>query len=184
MHIRPLPPKEYLNQCFIYSEDGKLTRKARPREHFKTLRGHEISLSRVADKQVGTVGNNGYLHVGMDYLGKQSMFAVHRVIWVMHNGEIPKDCQIDHIDTNKINNKIENLRLALHSDNMHNLNLAKSNTSGVKGVSWSKRTKQWQAQICFKSVRTHLGYFKTIEEAETVLKDVRLKLHTSFTNHG
>lgn len=102
----------------------------------------------------------------------------------MHNGEIPNGYQIDHWDTNTLNNKIGNLRLATDEDNMHNLNLSSLNTSGVKGVSWSKRTKLWQAQICANSIRTHLGYYKTIQDAEVAVKKARTELHQEFKNHG
>ena len=59
----------------------------------------------------------------------------------MHNGKIPNGMQIDHIDHNKTNNKIDNLRLVTPKENNHNMKFRVTNKSGVTGVSWDKQHK-------------------------------------------
>lgn len=107
-----------------------------------------------SDKPLGYV-NQGYLrvHVGNEYL------SVHRIIFMMHHGYLPTE--IDHIDENKLNNKIENLRHADRSINMLNIIAPqKNNKLGVKGV------YMYQGRYCANFRRTHLGRFSTLEEAK------------------
>jgi HNH endonuclease len=70
----------------------------------------------------------------------------HRVIWCWMTGHWPTN-QIDHKDTDPHNNRWTNLREATGSQNMANQGLRSTNTSGIKGVSWSKREKKWVAMI-------------------------------------
>lgn len=73
--------------------------------------------------------------------------------------------QIDHIDHNPLNNRIENLRLVSHHENQKNLKLAKNNKTGASGVFWEKRSKRFKAVIRLDGKDRYLGSFKTIEEA-------------------
>lgn len=77
---------------------------------------------------------NDYWSIG--YKGK-SRYA-HRIVWEIHYGEIPDGMQIDHIDKNKRNNKISNLRLVTHKSNHQNMPMQKNNSSGITGVYRSK----------------------------------------------
>lgn len=78
----------------------------------------------------------GYLWKGKYYLVKIGKFnyTVHRIIWVLHNGTIQKSQIIDHIDRNKCNNNIENLRLTTNEHNGRNCIKNVANTSGNCGV--------------------------------------------------
>jgi hypothetical protein len=89
---------------------------------------------------------------------------------------------VDHIK-NKNDNRIENLREADQNQQQHNKGLTKSNTSGVKGVSWNKRNEKWEAQLKFEGKKLHVGYFIDIKEAETAIKKLREQLHGEFANH-
>ena len=75
--------------------------------------------------EVKSVGGNGYKIVGI-YGVK---YLVHRIIWEMHNGKIPDGMQIDHIDHNKTNDKIDNLRLVTPKENNHNMKFRVTNKS-------------------------------------------------------
>lgn len=183
MKINPLPPKEYLHECFQYLENGDLIWKQRPRHHFKTQHGQDVS-NCYAGKVAGRLTKDNYLQVGVSYLGKVTLMSVHRIIWTMHNGPIPEGYLIDHWDTNKFNNRIDNLRPALVSNNAHNANLSVRNTSGVKGVSRNDKRDAWEARLCLNFNNRRIGYYKTIEEAESAVKEARLQLHEEFTNHG
>lgn len=72
---------------------------------------------------------------------------------------------VDHIDLDTLNNCRENLRLASQSQNKGNGVKHKDNTSGFKGVTWTKRNQKWQAQLMINRKRKHLGYFVNIEDA-------------------
>lgn len=103
----------------------------------------------------------------------------HRAAWAIYYGEIPKQ-HIDHIDGNKTNNKIDNLRLCTHNQNQHNQGIRRNNKSGYKGVSWFKNAKKWQAQICCDSKIKHLGMFTTKEDAAHAYDIAALEVHGEF----
>lgn len=91
----------------------------------------------------------------------------HRAIWFEQHGFWP-DCDIDHIDGDKNNNKVENLRLATRSENMANRDKTSSNTSGYKGV-FSNNNDTWFARVKSKRLGAeYLGNFKCKREAALV----------------
>lgn len=73
--------------------------------------------------------------------------------------------RVDHRDTDPTNNQCYNLRLSTNAENGRNRGPQKNNTSGYKGVSWSKKNKKWTGHICVNGRRKNLGYFHTKEEA-------------------
>ena len=131
----------------------------------------------VGDRAGWSCGN-GYRKV---HVQKKQMFE-HRVIFAMFNNYLPKF--IDHIDGNKTNNKIENLREATHSENLRNVKTKINNSSGVKGVCWCKKAKKWEVQVKVNKKKKHLGYFDDIELAALVAHEGRNKYHGSYANHG
>lgn len=184
MYFKPLPSQEYLNECFKHREDGTLIGKLRPRHHFSSDGGYAISATRSVGNQVGYVNNKGYLEVMLRYDGKRIKFAAHRVIWTMYNGEIPEDYLIDHHDTDRLNNKIGNLRLALPSGNAQNSKLFETNTTGVKDVFLDKRRNLYYVQISADGKKHTFCGFHTLQMAELIAKTNRVLLHKEFTNHG
>lgn len=94
-------------------------------------------------------------------------------------GEWPKD-QIDHIDCNPSNNKWANLRPAKNQENASNQRAPRNNTSGVKGVSWSKQERKWVASIRVGYQRIHLGRFQNIDDAEAAYAKASEQYHGSF----
>lgn len=75
-----------------------------------------------------------------------------------------KKC-VDHIDNNKLNNHVSNLRWATVQENQRNKQIQSNNTSGIKGVSWDPINKNWRARICIDRITVNLGSYNTIEEA-------------------
>ena len=73
---------------------------------------------------------------------------------------------VDHIDNDKSNNQIANLRWATHSQNCQNKSMMSNNTSGVKGVVWHKASKKWRARITIDGIQIYLGSFTNIEDAK------------------
>lgn len=80
-------------------------------------------------------------------------------------GGISDDLEIDHRDGDGLNNQKYNLRLCTHAGNMMNAQRRKDNTSGYKGVGWSKHAHKWMARIRINDQYKNLGYFSTPEEA-------------------
>jgi hypothetical protein len=109
-------------------------------------------------------------------------YVIHRLIWLWMTGEWPDD--IDHIDGDRQNNKWKNLRSISRQENLKNMGIKSTNTSGVTGVSFNNQSKKWQAYIhSEKRKRKHLGYFESIEDAITA----RLKAEKKYgyhENHG
>ena len=91
-------------------------------------------------KRAGRV-NHAYRAVSVK--GKEYM--EHRVIFMFHHGYFPEE--VDHIDGNKSNNRIENLRECTDSENSQNRGLSVLNNSGTKGVSFDKETNKWRSTI-------------------------------------
>jgi len=140
----------------------------------------KISLSNnvKAGDVAGTIGSQGYLRVAID--GKT--YQNHRIIYLWWYGFLPEF--VDHIDTVKINNFISNLRECTISQNGWNSKISSDNTSGVKGVTWHKGSKKWQAQIQVNKKSLYLGVFNNIESAELIVKNKRSEIHGEFCNHG
>lgn len=136
--------------------------------HIKSAFRYESgSLYRLCNSGPSKVGDMaGYLHhTGYWYVKVLSRnHAAHRVIWALCNGRWP-EAHIDHINLDKSDNRIENLREATTSENMMNKAVTRVNTTGFKGVDYSKRHKQFRARIKKGGVSRQIGYFATAEEA-------------------
>jgi hypothetical protein len=117
----------------------------------------------------------GHIYICID----KKRYLAHRLVWLWHHGFIPQD-QIDHIDGNRANNKIENLRLATVTQNNQNSKLRITSKTGFKGVSYiSSRKKYWARVFAFKR-QYSLGYFDTAEEAHEAYKIGATKHHKEF----
>jgi hypothetical protein len=129
-------------------------------------------------RQVGSPMSDGYLSTTI--LKKQ--YLVHRLIWLYVYGYFPKS--IDHINGERTDNRLCNLRLASNDENVMNQPIKSNNTSGFKGVSWHSVMGKWLAYITHKGVKMRLGYFSDIHEAANVVAEARTRLHGEFANHG
>ena len=110
------------------------------------------------------------------------LYQAHRLIFLWHHGYLPSE--VDHVNNIRDDNRIENLRAATTSQNAQNTGLTSRNTSGVKGVNWDTQHGKWQARCCLNGVTYHLGLFKAINDAESVVIKFRENLHGKFANHG
>jgi HNH endonuclease/AP2 domain len=177
---KPLPPAEYLKECFSYdSETGVLHWKVRPLAHFSDTQHMTAWNTRYAGRPVGHVARNGYIGT---HLPKQCALA-HRVVWAMCYGD-PALSQIDHIDGDRANNRIGNLRLATASENSHNSRMRKHNKHEAKGVCYDKNRHKWSAYITHEYKNIFLGRFITIEEAHLAYCAAADRLHGDFANYG
>jgi hypothetical protein len=138
--------QERVKELFCY-KDGSL--------FWRMSRGH----MRVGS-MAGSPGSGGYLNVRVD----NKLYRAHRLIFLYHFGYMSEN-EVDHIDRNRLNNKIENLREASRSCNSRNSTQQNSTSSGVKGLSWYKAYQKWQAQIKVHGAVKHLGFYSDFTEA-------------------
>jgi hypothetical protein len=112
------------------------------------------------------------------YINKK-FYKTHRLIFFYHNGYFPEF--VDHIDGNKTNNKIENLRPTTKSQNAMNQKVRADNKTGTKGVMWHKRDKKWFVQLRVNLKRYSFGYYDDKELAELVAIEAANKFHKEFS---
>lgn len=114
----------------------------------------------------GTVDTNGYLRIRV--CGK--VRAAHRLVWLYVHGYFPEG-DIDHVDGNRLNNALNNLRECNRSQNLLNKPIQDNNVTGVKGVCWDKRKKLWEAYAKQKGVKIRLGMYKNFDDAVRARKE-------------
>ena len=109
----------------------------------------------------------GYLIVVLSKNGKVKTFKVHQLVAVAFLDHTPNGYSsvIDHIDSNPLNNRLENLRIVSQRENTTFGTLKMNTSSKYTGVSWHKLTKKWKAHIKINGKLKHLGFFNTEEEA-------------------
>ena len=118
-----------------------------------------IDVGKALKDEAGTIAN-GYVQLCLD--GRQYM--AHRMAWLYVYGTFPNG-EIDHINRNKGDNRIENLRDVTKSTNQCNKKRMSNNTSGVTGVCWDKGTSKWLATISYNCKRIKLGRFNNFNDA-------------------
>ncbi|ENU5850276.1 TPA: HNH endonuclease signature motif containing protein [Klebsiella pneumoniae] len=123
-------------------EDGKLFWKLNLRGPVK------------AGREVKSLDGKGYVRV----MVKQKFYLAHRIIYEMFNGPIGDGLQIDHIDGNRLNNNISNLRVVDNSANQKNKKMLRNNTSGVTGVCFDKSTGKWISRLGNKTIGRYLDF--------------------------
>ncbi len=125
---------------------------------------------------------NGYFLVSLSQNSKSKNFRVHRLVAEHFLPNIDNKKCVDHIDNNRTNNTISNLRWSTFQENNFNQSLSSRNTSGVKGVTWHKRRLMWEAQIHLNNKKVYLGYYSSIEEASEARRQMSNKLFGEFLN--
>ncbi len=166
---KPLPTRTYLRECFEYDPmSGIATWLERPVDHFDSYSTYKMWNGKFAFGKVGTLHKiTGYYHTQVNNVG----YTVHRLIWKWWYGTDPLD--IDHIDRNRINNRIVNLRSVTNYENTQNRTLSSNNTSGYPGVTYNYNSYKWVARAYYKGKRIALGYHNTIEEAIAAIKEFK-----------
>ncbi len=113
-----------------------------------------------------SLSSNGYYRITLCYNGKRNYKCIHRLVAENFLENLEDKEIVDHINNNRIDNRVENLRFVTNSENIMNSSQSRNNSSGVKGVSFQKNKNKWHAQICVNRVRIHIGLYETIEEAQ------------------
>ena len=165
MKANPLPPLEELKEVLGYNPDtGILTWTEKPCKNI------EIG------QEAGSVKPNGYRHIQF----KRKRWHTHRLVYYMYHGIDPLEKEVDHINRNRLDNRIENLRLVTSSQNLMNSGSYKNNTSGFKGVYWDKIKKNWRTLIIVNGKRIQLGSFINKEDAIKARKEAEIKYFGDF----
>lgn len=174
---KSLPSPVVLRQLLHYdAETGRFHWLERPRTMFPTDRSWKTWNSRFAGREAFTANIAGYRV--SDVLDCQ--IYGHRAVWAWVYGAWPSE-QIDHINGNRADNRLVNLREVNAADNRRNSKLHHTNTSGHAGV--SKTPHGWQAYILSGEDRKSLGSFATREEA-IAARQAAERQHGFHPNHG
>jgi len=156
---------QYVRPRALQCAKAQLYHIKRMREVFSYSPDEGVLYVKRTGKLAGFKNDGGYWRVRLN----GADWPAHRIIWEWCHGVcLTADDEIDHIDGDRMNNRIENLRKATRAQNQWNAKVRKDNTSGFKGVSWHKRQKAWAANISINGKVKFLGAFNTPEEAHAV----------------
>lgn len=182
--LRRMPSARVLRKLIDCNpETGELRWKERPVWMFKNGGLGRVAYARLwNEKYAGqpaftAIDKTGY-RVGGMFGGCHS---AHRIIWRWRTGLIPNS--IDHINGDRSDNRISNLRSVSHSENMRNASMTIRNKSGVIGVCWDRRQHKWKACIQHAKRSVYLGHFEALEAAAAARKIAEQK-YGYHPNHG
>lgn len=160
------------------------------REHFDVVDGKFVRkirtgpTTKVGDIVDGYVLSNKHRYMKFN----DEHFAYHRLMWIYFNGEIPENIEIDHIDCDRLNNLISNLRLATRSQNSHNTRLFDNNT-GYKYITKYSKLKNGKRYFYYlvgvklnrKATRKNFPYTEDGLKAAIAYRDSQVALlHGEF----
>lgn len=138
--------------------------------------------ARTAGAIAGTVTPRGYRSVQFHHEGKFRAALAHRIAWFLHYGEQPPE-QIDHINRNRDDNRIANLRAATAADNArHRGPIRGAEYKGVTYDASSRTKKPWRAYIHVQKRRIEIGRFRTQAEALAAYQVKAKELHGEFAS--
>ena len=160
-------------------------------EEYKIIKGfenYEVSnLGNVRNNKTGRIlkpgiDGRGYYKVNLCSDGKQYTKRIHKLVaeaFILN--PYNKNC-VDHIDNDRLNNNVSNLRYATFQENSMNQKLSSKNTSNYKGISYHKPSKKWRALISINGKLKHLGLFDKIEDAVNCRVEKAEELFGEFKN--
>jgi hypothetical protein len=168
MSARPQLTAERLRALLDYDPaTGIFTWKPRP----PSSRSAKIFNSRCAGKVAGCPDVHGYIQITVE----RRNYKAHRLAWLWVHGSLSADKEVDHIDRNRANNAIDNLRLATSWQQKCNAGARKP--GHPKGCYWSPRDKKWSAWIYVDGRKVSLGAFKRLEDARAARFQAEAKYH-------
>jgi hypothetical protein len=160
--MKQYPTQEHLRNLFYY-QDGSLIRKVSKTHNTKV------------GEKIGYLNGVGYFVVSI----KKEKYLLHRLIWIYHYGKLSNF--IDHINGDKTDNRIENLREATNQQNTWNRGKSKLNTTGYKNV-YLTLSGKYNARGYKDYSYVNLGTYNTLEEANLIATEWRKKNHEGFAN--
>lgn len=155
--------QERLHELLSYDEEtGVFIRKVR-------------TSTRIKVGDIAGYKNQGYILISLD----NKIYSAHRLVWLYVHGFFP-DKGIDHVNGDRMDNRLCNLRLATQSQNLANQGVSKGNKSGLKGVYWSGRIGRWIAMCRVNGKQHYLGSYDTSDKASWAYKRFAKKHHGEF----
>lgn len=155
-HITPA----LIRQLFTYdAATGILTWNARPSADFATKSAWRTWTTRFAGRVAGCADGFGYIKLNVAGVKVQA----HRAVWAYVYDFWPE--QVDHINHDRSDNRLANLREVGDAENRKNMGKSKRNSSGVSGVYWDRQLSRWRARIRVNGRTIHLGLFDNLEDA-------------------
>jgi len=141
----------------------------RPRSHFPTERGHRQWMGRNAGKPAGCVARDGHLYATFTLPnGKRHAISVHRIAWMLGNQrELPKGKHIDHLNGNRTDNRLENLRAVNPPQNSRNTVWPRKPSTGYSGIYKTSKGYQVKLTLIRGGPFETIGHYPTLEEALT-----------------
>ena len=126
---------------------------------------------------IGGINALGYVQTSVH----NKKYYLHRLIFLYHHGFLPES--VDHVDGDRSNNRIENLRAASLHQNNYNVKTPKTNKSGVKNVHWNKKNNNWNVTLAANNKSMYFGSFDDLELAALVAEEARNLYHKEFACH-
>lgn len=121
----------------------------------------------------GSKSSTGYLVIQVN----KKLYGAHRLAWLYVHGSLPEE-HIDHINCDKEDNRIDNLRTATHAENLWNRRHTVRSSTGVKGVFKNKRG--YRAEIQANKRRYFVGYFSSVEDAMVAIENASSAIHGRY----
>lgn len=142
----------------------------------KILNDHPAHMWRLGEV-IGNSTSNGYIEISVG----EDKYSAHKLAWYIVYGEYPTE-SIDHVNGDKQDNRIENLRLSSALENMRNRGKNKNNTTGANGV-YLTSSGRYRARIKINGKLIGLGTFDSVESAEKARKEAN-EYYQFDENHG
>lgn len=148
-------------------------------ERYEVSEEHPHDVTHVASGRVRqwTLNRAGYYQTTFRKDGRNHTMGRARIIALCFILNPDGKPTIDHINRDRTDDRIENLRWATHAEQTANrVYMVRTNTSGVRGVSWHKKSAKWLAHISVNGIKLHLGYFDDVHDAEAAYRAKRREI--------
>lgn len=170
MAEKELPTADDLRKLLRYEpETGRLFWRERPYGHQWADKQVYLFNRRFAGKEAGWPRGTGYLSVRIKWKGQKLVFQAHRVAWCMEFGRWPNE--VDHINGDRADNRLANLRDGDRSFNQRNRRMHKNNSTGIAGVHVSGAG--WQATFARRDGSMFSRYYTDLEKARREIPAIR-----------
>lgn len=180
--FKQMPPLDFMRQCFVHDEaTGILYWRRRPEAHFASERAAKTWNARFAGAEIRKTVAGGYLSCQVTYEGDARALRAHRVVFLLANSYEPPE--IDHVDTNRLNNRPSNLRAASRKENRRN-SIGRHKRGLPKGVHVDTERGGYIASATIDRKRRFIGRFANKDDAHAAYCAFVKPLYGEFFRAG